>query len=226
MNMNYKNTNIFKVLDEYDEYEGFEDVVPYNIVIKGSYKKVIDGKWEMLGSSPTAKLIKERFSHWYDGKLTIYEINAIKEEMDKAKYELDKFRDEIYENKYELVCSLREQRRLCKSNDECVQKLDAHLKICGGIDGNGKYKCGKDYVSYDCQFKENGRCSHYYEIERIEERLGNYQYADDSYYEAYIDLQIAYERALAIKENRLKEYQQQLEDDFDDWSHELSMRMC
>ena len=148
-----------------------------------------------MDPTPIARLISERFSNWYDGKLTIYEIDAIKEKMDKAENDLDRYRDEIRDNRYELLDSLREQKRLCKSNDECVQKLDAHLKICGGIDSVGKYKCEKDFVSYDCQFKENGGCSHYYKIKRIEERLEDYEYVDHSYYETYIDLQISYERA-------------------------------
>ena len=217
--MNYNKTNMFSVLYEYDEYEGFEDISPYNEVVDGV-------EWKSLDPSPIGRIINERFSSWYDGKLTWREINSIKEKMDKAKNDLDRYRDKIYEKKYELLVSLREQKKLCKSSNECVQKLDAHLKICGGIDGTGKYKCEKDYVSYDCQFKKNGRCSHYYEILHIEESLEHYEYVDHSYYETYIDLEISYERALAVKENRLKEYDQQMEDDFDDWNHEVGMRMC
>lgn len=217
--LNYATVNMFKVLadDEEDVYDGFEDVVPYNIVG--------DGKWISLTQSPVGKLINERFSSWYSGKLLWREINDIKAEMDEAKNKLETYRDEIYDNKCELLDSLREQHRLCNSSDKCVQKLDSHLKICGGIDGNGKYKCEKDYVSYDCQFRENGRCSHYYEIERIEEQLGNYQYDIDEYNSSYIDLQVVYERALAVKENRLKEYQEQIEDEYDDWNFEVGQRM-
>jgi chromosome segregation ATPase len=214
--MNYKNTNIFKVLAEYNEYDDFEDIMPYIEIVDGV-------QWKSLEPSPIAKLINQRFGYWYTGKLTWREINSIKERMDKAENDLETYRDKIYDNKRKLIDLLREQERLCRTNDECRKKLDKHLEICSG---DGKYRCEKDFVSYDCQFKENGRCSHYYEIKHIEESLENYEYTDDSYKESYIDLQIIYERALAVKENRLKEYQQQLEDDFDDWSHELSMRMC
>jgi uncharacterized membrane-anchored protein YhcB (DUF1043 family) len=184
--------------------------MPYSDILNGS-------KWKSLDISPVAKLIKSRFGPWYTGKLTIYEINSIKEKMDKVKNNLDTYEDEIYNNKCELVDSLRKQRMLCKSSTECTEKLDAHLNTCDG--------CTKNYVSYDCRFKENGRCSHYYEIEHIEERLEDYQYVIDEYTSSYHDLQYEYERALADKENRLKEYQQQLEDDFDDWSFEVSMRL-
>ena len=68
--------------------------------------------------------------------ITSREINSIKEKMDKAKNDLYIYRNEIDNNKCKLVVSLKEQIRLCKISDKCVQKLYVHLKICG----NGKYK--------------------------------------------------------------------------------------
>jgi hypothetical protein len=213
--LNYNTSNIFKVLanDQEDVYDGFEEVIPYNIVG--------DGKWIRLTQSPVGKLINERFSSWYTGKLMLREINAIKAKLYEAKNNLDTYRDD---NKCELIASLREQKKLCKSSDKCVQKLNDHLKICGGIDG--KYKCEKYHVSYDCQFtKENGRCSHYYEIKHIEEQLEDYQYVIDEYYSSYLELEISYERALAVKENRLEEYIQQIEDDYENWNFDMGQRM-
>ena len=207
-------TNIFKVLAEYNEYDDFEDIMPYSEITDG-------GKWKSLEPTPIARLISGRFGQWYDGKLTIYEINAIKEKMDKAKYELDAYRDKVWDDMWDLNDSLRKQRMLCKSSTECSEKLDAHLNTC-----NGKYKCKKEFVAYNCQFEENGRCSHYYEIENLEEQLENFEYIIDEDTSRYHDLHYEYERALAVKENRLDEYQQQLEDDYDDWSHEVSMRIC
>jgi len=212
--LNYNTSNIFKVLADEDD---FEDIAPYNIIG--------DGKWFTLSPSPIGSLINERFSSWYRGKLMWREINVIKAKMDKAKHELDTYRDEIYDNKCKLIDSLREQQILCNSSDKCTQKLDAHLKICSGIDGNGKYKCKKDHVSYDCQFRENGRCSHYYEIEHIEEQLEDYQYVIDEYYSSYLELENSFERALAVKENRLDEYEQQIEDDYEEWNFNMGQRM-
>ena len=215
----YNTSNMFKVLadDEEDVYEEFEHLKPYNLVI--------DNKWWMLSPSPVAQLIKERFSCWYTGKLTLGEINAIKEEMDKAKNDLDTYRDEIYDNKCELVKSLKEQKRLCEGNSDCKKKLDVHISVCDGIDGTGKYKCEKNYISYDCQFKENGRCSHHYEIEHIEETLGEYEYNISEYAASYYDLEISYERALARKENRLEEYEQQMDEEYEDWNFEFGQRI-
>lgn len=192
---------MFEILGS-DEYDGFKDLRPYNLVV--------DGKWWMLSPSPTAQLIRERFSPWYTGKLTWREIDSIKDAMVKVKNDLDSYTDKIYNDKCELIRLLKEQKKLCDSDGECTKKLNEHLKICGD-----KYKCDKNYVAYDCQFKENGRCSHHYEIERLDERLDNYQYVIDNYRSSYEDLEISYERALAVKENRFDEYRRQIEEYFD-----------
>ena len=44
----------------------------------------------------------------------------------------------------------------------------------------------------------------------------------NNYNLAYVDLQVSYERALALKENRLEEYERQMEDD---WDFEVHQRM-
>lgn len=94
--------------------------------------------------------------------------------------------------------------------ETCAQKLQKHLDKCMGFDGTGRHKCTKDYISYDCQFKENGRCDHYYEIERAKEELGwieSYEYDENMEIE---ELEYYYKRALAVKEDRLKEYLDEL----------------
>ncbi len=202
--LNYTNTNIFKVLadDEYDEYDGFEDMLPYN--------KIVDGKWRWLSPSPVASLIRTRFSNWYDGKLTWREINAIKERMDTVAEKLEEYRDKVQNDMQELKSKIRKQRLICNSSTECAKKLDEHLKICD--------ECDENFVAYSCQFKENGVCSHYYEIKHADKQLEKYEYFIHEYDSEYIDLKIEYERALAIKENRLEEYRQQIWDDYDDWN--------
>jgi hypothetical protein len=91
--------------------------------------------------------------------------------------------------------------------ETCEQKLKKHLDVC-----TCKYKCTKDYVSYDCQFKENGRCSHYYEIEHLQEDLDFYEYNIHEDENKIMDLEVEYERALAVKEDRLNEYYSYLDD--------------
>lgn len=90
--------------------------------------------------------------------------------------------------------------------ETCAQKLQKHLDTCT--------KCNKNYISYDCQFKENGRCSHYYEIETIREDLENYEYCEEQYRDDIQRLEYDYNRALAIKEDRLQEFVDDLYDDF------------
>lgn len=66
-----------------------------------------------LTPSPTALLIKYRFSERYYGIRTIYEINLLKEEMEKAK------------EKYDEVCS--ESR---KERSECYKKISDLEELC------------------------------------------------------------------------------------------------
>jgi hypothetical protein len=88
--------------------------------------------------------------------------------------------------------------------ETCSQKLQKHLDTCTGF--NGTYKCSANFVSYDCKFKENGRCSHYYEIEEIKKELEECEYYEEEYRDDIHKLEYYYSRALAVKENRLQEY--------------------
>jgi hypothetical protein len=153
---------------------------------------------------PVAKLIKNRFGPWYNGPLTVYELDVIKEKMEKAEKQLRDYEKEVRGERHDYIRKIRQQQEMC--GDECVRELEEHLKVCKGI--NGKYKCTKDFVFHDCQFNsENGRCSHYYEIEELETELG---LCDESIYDfkrKYIFLEREYQKQLAIKENRSEEYE-------------------
>ena len=98
--------------------------------------------------------------------------------------------------------------------------MNEHIKIC-----DSTYKCKKNFVAYECQFKENGRCSHYYKIENVEEDIGYIEENIHDYNIDYIDLKVIYDRALAVKEDRLEEYQRQMDEDWDDYNHAISMIM-
>lgn len=96
--------------------------------------------------------------------------------------------------------------------ETCAQKLQKHLDKCMGFDGTGRYKCTKDFNG--CEFNENGRCDHYYEIERAKDdldRFESYEYDANNEIE---DLEYNYKRALAVKEDRLEEF---FSYDSDDW---------
>jgi len=177
----------------------------------------------ILKVHPIAKLIKYRFSSFYDGVLTIYELNRIKENADKAKKILDDYSYKVFYKQCECRHKIREQKELC--GDECLRKLNEHLKICPEIDGTGKYKCTKNYISYDCQFKQNGRCSHYYEIEELQIELGYY---DDDIHDMranFYDYEITYNRELAKKENRLEEYDREREQEWEDYNFDFAQKM-
>jgi len=191
--------NMFKVLED-NEYNGFEDIEPYN--------KIIDAKWWRLSPHPIGNIINERFSKYYDGKLTWREINLLKDKMVKCQKQLDEFNSKSYNNRRELKETIKKEKQLC--NDECSKELQKHIDMC-----NSTYKCHGDYVAYECRFKDNGRCSHYYDIKHCEERLEDYDYVVDEYTDYYIDYQVEYERTLAIKENRYEEYKRKNEEYFD-----------
>ena len=109
---------------------------------------------------------------------------------------------------------IEEQKRLC--GDECKRILNEHLKICLGFDGTGNYKCTDIHPSYYCQFKENGRCSHYYKIEDFMEKLEWYAENIDILAGDYYQLKFRYNKELAKKENRLDEYEREKEEEWDD----------
>lgn len=92
--------------------------------------------------------------------------------------------------------------------ETCAEKLQKHLDTCTD--------CSSNFVGYYCQFKENGRCSHYYEIQDFQEELEREEYYEDEDKNRLVELEIEYERALAIKEDRLQEYEDAISDD-DDW---------
>ena len=205
---------MFSALSNSDSDDVYEDSVPYN--------KVIDENWISLkcDSHPIAYLIRYRFGDRYYGKLTIYELDSLKERMTNAKRELEAYRTDVREERRRLERSINEQSLLCKSSPQCQAELEEHLKVC-----DSAYKCTKDFVAYECQFKNNGRCSHYYEIEHIEEDLGNIEYSIDDYKQKYQHLKMEYERALATKENRLEEYDQQIEYEWDQYNFNVGQMM-
>ena len=199
--------NRFKALEfpqDPTDYEEFEDVAPYN--------KLKNGKWTSLwfNRHPLCYMITERFNGTYDGKLMWRELNDMEERIKQLQESLQDYIDEIYADRKKAILLIREQKKLC--GEKCEKELQAHLDKCTGF--NGKYKCTENYVSYDCQFKENGRCSHFYEIKRADEELEKYEYYEYDKKDRIQDLEIEYERALAVKENRLQEY---LDDLYDDW---------
>ena len=167
---------------------------------------------------PVAKLIKYRFSHRYDGKLTLNELDKLKQNMIAAKNRFINYKLEVH---YELSLYYnlkREQKSLCYQ-DNCQAILQNHLDICS--------KCTKNFVGYEClrNYENNGRCSHYYKLDNIEQDICYIEESIDYYNGKYIDIQIEYERALAVKEDRLKEYERQMEDDWDDYNFEISQNI-
>jgi hypothetical protein len=101
-----------------------------------------------LTPSPTALLIKYRFGERYYGTRTIYEINVLKEEMEKAK------------KKYDEVCS--ESR---KGRSECFKRISELDELCAaqckepnrGCCHSNEIECEEEYVDdyyrFDSKYK-------------------------------------------------------------------------
>ena len=209
----FKNMNIFSVLAEYNEYDDFEDIMPYSEILNGS-------KWRSLKRSPVANLIEFRFGDWYNGKLTIYELNTMKEKIEKKRKSLENYTEKMWPRLSQVRELIREQSNLCSSRvvdttaplygffqqvdevnimkdiisfitptETCAQRLQKHLDACTG-DGTGNYKCTRNHVCYNCEFKDDddGRCHHYYEIERAKEDLEGFEYYEEQCQEKINDL--------------------------------------
>jgi len=173
-----------------------------------------------LEVSPVAKLIYYRFGPHYQGKLTCYELNEIKEKMLKAKAELNE-KENMNDKIWHCEDVIRNLEKECESNPLCKQNLKVHLEVC-----NSKYsKCTRHFVSYDCQFKENGRCEHYYDIDEETEKKERYQSIISDLHERVGELEMKYERELARKENRLQEYYDMVDSDYDDWAFHEGIRL-
>jgi len=159
------------------------------------YNIVMEGKWVELSPSLIAKIIKYRFSERYDGKLTFAEINSRKEKIIEKKTEIEKYKKEHLDNMRELRESWRKQNLLCSEDPLCTKKL-------------------------------NGRCSHYYDIDQVlEEADDNYEYFINCERTELYALERKYERALAVKKNKIEEYEQEIEDDWDEYNFKIGQNI-
>lgn len=100
--------------------------------------------------TPTALLIKYRFGDRYDGIRTIYEINLLKEEMEKSKKKYDEVCCQSRKERNECYKIISEQEELCaqlkKSNGACFGCF--HWKI---IEEHEEYV--EDYYRMDSEYK-------------------------------------------------------------------------
>jgi hypothetical protein len=172
--------------------------------------------------NPVSKLIKYRFSCFYDGILTCYEIEELKEKMLKYKEDKDEYYNKIYDNRNNCMNKIYDNETECKKSEKCKKDLEEHLKNCK----HDKYPCSQRFVSYECQFKENnGRCRHFYEIENAQETIGFYDENLQDLYDRFYEAEVKYERELAKKENRLAEYIRKMNEEYDDYAFEEGQRI-
>jgi chromosome segregation ATPase len=219
--MALKDSNRFRALrdeDPEDPYEEFEDIAPYKWILDGC-------KWRSLSwqhsSHPIVSVLRETHDTYSDRRLTSMEMYFLKEKLDEAKARVTKC--EQNKKMHDLYYDINKQKSLCSQSSKCAEDLQAHLKVCSETEQ--KYKCREDFVAYFCQFKDNGRCEHYYEIEHLEEEVGWYEQDLSETRSSYYSLETHYERAKAIRENFLAEYEKKKDEEWDDMCFEAAMNM-
>jgi hypothetical protein len=119
---------------------------------------------------------------------------------------------------WDCLAVIRALRRECENNPRCKLILKDHLEIC-------QEGCTRNFVSYECQFKNSGRCIHYYNIEEEVEKKDYYDEILSLMHERFSDAEYEYKRHLAKKEDRMDEYRAELESDYENWSFNESMRI-
>jgi hypothetical protein len=158
-----------------------------------------------------------------ESEITNDELLALKEQIDRVQKNLYDYQDEVREERKDYLTKIKEQKQLC--GDQCLKDLQKHLDICdGGYSkddpnyGKPYYKCERESVCYNCDksnnIENNGRCSHFYEIKHLDERLENLEWHSEDLSDQIIDLQVEYDRKLAIKEGRYEQYKEDLWDYF------------
>ena len=139
----------------------------------------------------------------------------LQSELDLSKKKLDDIKKIVYERISKTDEKIYEIKNDC--NIMCVKWLDQiHICTCGNC--------------YHCENTEGidrfdlGRCLHYYKIERLKEENEYDEEYIHNYTETYWDIKNQYERELAKKNKTLDEYESQIQEDYEDWSFEESMR--
>lgn len=137
-------------------------------------------EWKNIKPTRTAIIMKEQFH-----------INRIRREVCEIEEARHQFFEKVKDFRRELRLELSEEKRKCQENQECKTRLDAHMKTCR----NG---C-TPYTNYCVDNDNNGRCKHYMNQRRLQERLDNYDnYENDLDWE-YAELRYDLKRALRIQ---------------------------
>jgi len=157
-----------------------------------------------------AHLIKTRnIDAYHDGILLKSEIERLKNKVDSLNQKLENIKNIKYNIIEELENKIIKLKNDCKY--ECVKWLD-QIHICN---------CGK---CYNCENNNGidilhpGRCIHYYKIEEIDEHIEWHTEVIYDVQEEYENLKSIYERELAKKNGYLKDYEEKLDEEYDDWS--------
>jgi hypothetical protein len=146
----------------------------------------------------------------------------LKSEIDRIKEELD-----LKNKKFQMLKNIK-----FKMMEETDKKIDQILDDCKTmcakwLDQIHICKCEK---CDNCKNNEGidkfdlGRCRHYYQIERLQEENEYDQEDIQNYTEQIWDIESRYERELAKKQKYLDKYERDLEEEYEDWAFDYSLR--
>ncbi len=164
--------------------------------------------------TPASLIRKRNIDAYHDGILLQSELNTLERKLKRSEQKLR----EIKSIKYEIISNLESEIWQIKDNcnNMCLKWLD-QIHIC---------KCGK---CYHCREHEGidksdpGRCRHYYEIEEKREDIEWNEECINNVASTYYDIKNHFEREKAKKEKYLQEYEDDLEEEYENLAFQESM---
>jgi len=147
----------------------------------GFWLKDFKGDWSLINPTRSAFLVKEQKN-----------IDNLRKKLDEIKSDRLNFNRKNYPVVSEYRKKIDEEQGECLMYPQCEQDLNAHLENCQ----NG---CTKYHVAYDCRYTDNGRCKHWYSIERYDQALEHYDFYDDQYEDDELEVEFCLKRALGVQ---------------------------
>jgi hypothetical protein len=165
-----------------------------------------------------SRLIKDRnYDAYHDGILLQSELESLKNKVELFKEKLENTRNIKYNIISKLELKIDKIKNECEH--ECIKWLD-QIHICN---------CGK---CYNCEKNQGidvihpGRCFHYYKIEQLEEDIELNQEPIYDMEENYYEIKSKYERELAKKNGNLRQYTEELDEDYENFSYWEVQKFC
>ena len=169
--------------------EEIEANVPY-------WLKYFHGNWSEVKPSKIGAIVQEQIK-----------INDLKKKLDEIDSKKNSYYKDTAAAVRELNDKIREEKKKCKETPECAKMLQCHLTTC-------THGCTQYHLAYECQFNDNGRCGHYYDIKYTDEKLEHFDYYSNEYEYEYDEIEYEYKKAIRIQQlGSYDAYEKELKND-------------